>query len=263
MTEARIDPDLVLQTAVDAARSAGRLLLEGWNRPKEIIFKGEIDLVTQYDKASEKIVLETVRAAFPDHMVVAEEGGSGGDDADYCWYVDPLDGTTNFAHSLPFFCVSIACYGPDFRAGVVFEPLRGELFTALSGRGAFLNNSPISVSRVDDLNRSLLATGFPYDIHERPDPPLTHFRTMCLKAQGLRRAGAAALDLCYVAAGRFEGFWEHGLKPWDTAAGVVLVEEAGGRVSDFSGNPFRPDCKEIIASNGLVHYNMVQALGQG
>ena len=252
---------LLIEQVADIAREAagigGSILAEGYNLPKSISFKGDIDLVTQFDLASEKAVVEKIRGVFPDHVILAEEGGEIQGDTLYKWYIDPLDGTTNFAHGFPFFCVSIAFEapgpsGPEIKVGVVFDPLRREMFFAQRGAGAFLNDAPISVSREGELQKALLATGFPYYIQQTPDPVLTRFRKMCLRARGVRRAGSAALDLASVAAGRLDGFWEEGLSPWDTAAGILLVEEAGGRVTDFKDGAFRPQLKELLATNGRL-----------
>lgn len=253
--------DNVMAAAVDAAKSAGRILLDGWRRPKSIEYKGEINLVTDYDLASEKVIVGKIRDAYPDHEILAEESGEVGNKSDYIWYIDPLDGTTNFAHGFPVFCVSIAFEdrtGPEpvVAAGVIYDPVRDELYTALNDKGAFLNGETLNVSAQKDLNKALVATGFPYDIRENPEPVMSRFRRMCLSAQGVRRAGAAALDLAWVAAGRFDGFWEQGLWPWDTAAGMLLVREAGGRATDFSLRPYNPHVKEILATNGHLHYNM-------
>ena len=253
--------DRVLETAVQAAHRAGGILRHGWRGPKSIEFKGEIDLVTDFDLASEEELTRSITRAFPDHAVLAEESGQGGVASPFRWYVDPLDGTTNFAHGFPVFCVSIGFEapgpdGPEMMAGVVYDPIRDETFSAAKGQGAVLNGRPISVSAQTDLGRSLLATGFPYDIRENPDPILKRFKRMILAAQAVRRPGSAALDLAWTAAGRVDGFWEEGLRPWDTAAGAILVREAGGRVTDFSDRPYDPASKEILATNGHVHYNM-------
>ena len=248
-----------------SARGAGAILRQGFYRPKTVRLKGEIDPVTEFDLASEKLITEMIGAAFPDHYILAEEGGRTGPGSAECWYIDPLDGTVNYTHGFPVFCVSIAFgtvgrSGPEIQVGVVFDPLREEMFTAVRGRGAFLNGAPVSVSDQADLGRALLATGFPYDIRREPDPVLSRFREMCLSGQGVRRAGSAALDLAWLAAGRVDGFWEERLHPWDTAAGMLLVQEAGGRVTDFSGKAYRPELKEILATNGRLHYNMQQIL---
>lgn len=270
MTSARSTPDLkkILTIGRSAALKAGEILRRGYGLPKRVQFKGEIDLLTEFDLASEKAIVEIITSAFPDHVIVAEEGGETGAGSPNRWYIDPLDGTTNFAHGLPVFCLSIAFEaqgeeGPELLVGVVFDPLRKEMFTAMKGAGARLNGRPIEVSGQTDLGRALVATGFPYDIRRNPESVLTRFERMCLAAQGVRRVGAAALDLAWLAAGRFDGFWEERLSPWDTAAGVLLVQEAGGRVTDFAGGAFRPQLKEILATNGHLHYNMLRRLNQG
>ena len=255
----------VLNEAVDAARAAGGLLREGFEKPKSIRHKGEINLVTEYDLAAEKIIVDQIASRFPDHGIVAEESGRKEASSPCRWYIDPLDGTTNFAHSFPVFAVSIGFeitgpQGPEMHVGVVFDPLRDELYTAVKDQGARLNGHALAVSLQTDLDRALVATGFPYDIRDNPDPVLSRFRTMALTAQGVRRAGAAALDLAWVAAGRLDGFWEERLWPWDTAAGLLLVREAGGIVTDFSGLAFLPEMKEILATNGHLHYNMMRIL---
>lgn len=259
------DIDTVLETAVTAARRAGDILREGWSHPKHIRFKGEINLVTEYDLKSEQIIVDVISSRFPGHDIIAEEGGEHDRHSNFRWYIDPLDGTTNFAHGFPVFCTSIAFAekrpeGPLIQAGVVYDPLRDEMFTAVRGGGSFLNGKPLSVSREDDLNRALVATGFPYDVRENPDGMLARFKNMIMSAQGIRRAGAAAIDLAWVAAGRIDGYWESGLWPWDTAAGMLLVEEAGGKVTDYGGGLYNPHLKEILATNGRVHYTMVKVL---
>lgn len=254
----------VLEAATDAARRAGAILRDGYLAAKapRVDYKGVIDLVTEYDVASERIILDRIRQSFPDHQIVAEESGTTESASPFRWYIDPLDGTTNFAHKFPVFCVSVAFEASEggLQAGVVYDPLRDELFAAAKGQGAFLNGTPLSVSGQSDLNRALVMTGFPYDLRSDPLPILERFGRMILAAQGVRRAGSAALDLAWVAAGRLDGFWEERLHPWDTAAGVLLVREAGGRVTDFSGQPFPLQAKEILATNGHLHYTMLQVL---
>ena len=238
----------------EIAREAGSLLREYFARRVKVEYKGDVDLVTEADRNSEKLLLNRIQKEWPHHDIVAEEGGRVVDrGSDYRWYVDPLDGTTNFAHGYPVFCVSLAIdYKGRRVAGVVYDPTRDELFAAEQGEGAYLNAKPIHVSGVKDLGECLLATGFPS--HKRHKNPNIHFyHQITLRSHGVRRAGSAALDLCCVAAGRFDGFWEFNLNPWDTAAGVLIVEEAGGRVSDFGGGPFNIDSRETLASNGLVH----------
>src|SRR5271169_4647802 len=244
------------------AREAGALLLQYFHKGLKIEYKGDADLVTAADRASEALIRERISQQFPSHDVLGEEQGLNDTGSDYRWYVDPLDGTTNFAHGYPVFGVSMAlehrvleyqALDQERRiAGVVFDPTRDELFTAERGRGAHLNGKPIRVSRASELKECLLATGFPS--HKRHQNPNIHFyHQITLRTHGVRRAGSAALDLCNVACGRFDGFWEFNLNPWDTAAGVLIVEEAGGKVSRFDGSPFELDSRETLASNGLVH----------
>ena len=240
------------------AREAGALLLPYFHEGLKIEYKGDADLVTAADRASEKLIRERITEQFPSHDVLGEEQGLDDQGGDYRWYVDPLDGTTNFAHGYPVFCVSMALeHRPQGAAGtrvagVVYDPTRDELFSAEQGRGAHLNGKAIHVSKATQLKDCLLATGFPS--HKRHKNPNIHFyHQITLRTHGLRRAGSAALDLCNVASGRFDGFWEFNLNPWDTAAGVLIVEEAGGKVSRFDGSGFELDSRETLASNGLVH----------
>jgi myo-inositol-1(or 4)-monophosphatase len=239
------------------AREAGALLLPYFHQGLKIEYKGDADLVTAADRASETLIRERIRQQFPSHDVLGEEQGLNDQGSDYRWYVDPLDGTTNFAHGYPVFCVSMALEhrGQDHGrriAGVVYDPTRDELFTAELGKGANLNGTPIQVSKAAQLKECLVATGFPS--HKRHKNPNIHFyHQITLRTHGVRRAGSAALDLCNVAGGRFDGFWEFNLNAWDTAAGVLIVEEAGGKVSRFDGSAFELDSRETLASNGLVH----------
>jgi myo-inositol-1(or 4)-monophosphatase len=248
--------DDYLSTAVEVAREAGAFLAKQFNRPKEIEYKGRANLVTESDRRSEALIVERLHNAFPKHDIVAEEGGGQRNAAEYCWYVDPLDGTTNFAHGFPAYCVSIGlAHRDNVIAGVVYDPSRDELFAAELGSGAYLNNKRIRVSPITSLSESLLATGFPpYDEDHRRN--IEFFFRLTRTSHGVRRPGSAALDLCSVAAGRFEGFWELKLKTWDKAAGTLLVAEAGGRVTDLSGNPFQLLGTEVFASNGLIHDEM-------
>ena len=246
-------PAALLPTMESIAREAGSLLMEHFRNRVKIEYKGDVDLVTIADRQSEALILKSIRAHFPTHDVMGEEGTRIETGSDYKWYVDPLDGTTNFAHSYPVFCVSLAVeYRGQRIAGVIYDPTRDELFAAEKGRGARLNGEPIHVSPVAKLAESLVATGFPS--HKRHQNPNIYFyHQITLRSHGVRRAGSAALDLCNVAAGRYDGFWEFNLNPWDTAAGVLIVEEAGGRVTDFSGGPFQIASRETLASNGLIH----------
>ena len=244
------------------AREAGALLMQHFDQHIKIEYKGEADLVTAADRKSEALIRERIRAQFPGHDVLGEEEGFRDTGSDYRWYVDPLDGTTNFAHGFPVFCVSMGLQHKDeMIAGVCFDPTRNELFAAERGKGATLNDSPIHVSKVDRLAESLVATGFPS--HKRhKNPNIYFYHQITLHTHGVRRAGSAALDLCSVACGRFEGFWEFNLNPWDTAAGVLIVEEAGGRISDFHGGRFQLSSRETLASNGLIHDALVKEFQQ-
>jgi myo-inositol-1(or 4)-monophosphatase len=235
------------------AREAGALLMEHFVRHIKIEYKGDADLVTAADRNSEALIRERIRSLWPDHDVLGEEQGLRDTGSEYRWYVDPLDGTTNFAHGYPVFCVSMGLQHKNVMiAGLCFDPTRNEMFTAEKGKGAFLNGSPILVSKIARLAESLLSTGFPS--HKRHKNPNIHFyHQITLRTHGVRRAGSAALDLCSVACGRFDGFWEFNLNPWDTAAGVLIVEEAGGRVSDFQGGAFQLNSRETLASNGTIH----------
>ena len=252
-----------LALAVDAARAAGDIIHRGMSDALDIRFKGAINLVTQIDVAAERAVVERLRAKLPDHGILAEEGSLHQSLSPYRWLIDPLDGTTNYAHRFPFFCVSIGLQHADrMILGVVCDPLRDELFTAVRGGGAICNGRPLSVSPTDLLKESLVVTGFAYDPKRDTNVNFRHFEAMSRVVQGVRRTGSAALDLCYVAAGRSDGFWELSLSPWDTAAGQVIVEEAGGRVTDFSGRAFSPYTPEVVASNGKIHDEMLAVLNQ-
>jgi len=258
--------DFAAQAAV-IAREAGALVLSYFKRGVKTEYKGEgeVDLVTEADRASEKLIVERLSARFPDHDIVGEEGtrtigGSGG----YRWYVDPLDGTTNFAHGYPVFCVSLGLERVtsegkrgELIAGVIYDPTRDELFSATRGRGAQLNGTPIHVSRTKTVGESLIATGFPSK--KRHQNPNIHFyHEITLHSHGVRRAGSAALDLAYTACGRFDGYWEFNLNPWDTSAGILMVEEAGGKVTQYNGAPFEIRTpREILASNGLIHQELI------
>jgi myo-inositol-1(or 4)-monophosphatase len=246
-----------LEVAIDAAREAGTLLLAEFDRPKNITYKGEVDIVTESDRRSEEIVVGRLRRYFPQHEIVAEEesGGPTGK-ARYRWHVDPLDGTTNFAHGYPCFAVSIGLLEDgEPLVGAVFNPVSRELFTAERGEGAYLDHKRIHVSTIVSLATSLLATGFPPD-QRHQQTNISYYAGYTLRSHGVRRDGSAALDLCSVACGRFEAFWEFGLKSWDTAAGILLVREAGGMVTDFSGKPYHAGDRVMLASNGRIHSEM-------
>jgi myo-inositol-1(or 4)-monophosphatase len=235
------------------AREAGGLLMDYFAKRVVIEYKGDADLVTIADRSSETLIRGRLKDCWPEHDILGEEGGLVDTGSDYRWYVDPLDGTTNFAHGYPVFCVSMALEHRGQRiAGVVYDPTRDELFTATRGGGAYLNGRRVRVSNIARLNESLVATGFPS--HKRhKNPNIFFYHHITLRTHGVRRAGSAALDLCNVACGRFEGFWEFNLNPWDTAAGVLMVEESGGSVTDFDGGEFKIDSRETLASNRLLH----------
>jgi myo-inositol-1(or 4)-monophosphatase len=253
----------MLQTAVEAALEAGKLLKQHLGRVRDIREKSgqEKNLVTEIDRKSEELIIGIIRRHHPGHAILAEESGRGGSESEFKWIIDPLDGTTNYAHGFPVFCVSIALeQSGTVIAGVIYDPNFDEIFTAEKGKGAFLNGRRMRVSQVDSLGKSLLVTGFPYTIAENPSHAIEHFIRFLRSAQAVRRMGSAAIDLAYVAAGRYEGFWEVALNPWDVAAGVLLVEEAGGRVTDFSGGEFSIYNREVLATNGLVHQQMADSL---
>ncbi len=256
--------DKYLEAAKEAAWRAGRMLKKNIDASREISFKGIIDLVTNFDNQSQRMILKHLSTIFPDHGFLAEEGLSETKGSEFQWIIDPLDGTTNYAHRFPVFTVSIALEAKGkVVVGVVYDPMRGETFWAAKGEGAFLNGREIRVSSIDDLNKGLLATGFPYDIRVSEANNIVHFNNFLTRAQALRRCGSAAMDLCYVACGRFDGFWELKLKPWDMAAGALMVQEAGGRVSGFQNEEFSLSRSEILASNGLIHQQMVEVLKLG
>jgi len=244
------------------AREAGALLMGHFRQRVAIEYKGDADLVTVADRSSEALIRERITARWPGHDILGEEQGLVDTGSEYRWYIDPLDGTTNFAHGYPVFCVSMALEHLGKRiAGVIFDPTRDELFSAALGSGAYLNGEAIHVSKIANLAECLVATGFPS--HKRhKNPNIFFYHQITLRTHGVRRAGSAALDLCSVASGRFEGFWEFNLNPWDTAAGVLIVEEAGGRVSDFAGGPFEINSRQTLASNGLVHEALVAEFRQ-
>jgi myo-inositol-1(or 4)-monophosphatase len=256
--------------AESIAREAGALLRDFYHRGVRTEYKGDVDLVTEADRASEALIVRRLHEALPTHGVYGEEGARSGLDAEYRWYIDPLDGTTNFAHGFPAFCVVLGCerrakgLGPkedgEMVAGVIYDPLRDEMFSAARGEGARLNGESIHVSTAKLLQESLIATGFPS--HKRHRSPNVHFyQEFTLRSHGVRRAGSAALDLAYVACGRLDGYWEFQLNPWDTSAGYLLVEEAGGAVTHFDGSPFTLDSVETLATNGLIAAEMQALFG--
>ena len=258
----------MLNFAMQMARDAGRILVDRQGRALQVSNKGDIDLVTESDLASEKLIIERIRCHYPRHAILAEESGASDGanmaegQSEWRWIVDPLDGTTNYAHGYPCYCVSIALE----RAGrieiaVVYDPTRDEMFAAERGQGATLNDRRIRVSDVEELNSSMLCTGFPYNVRERPQFA-RHFAAFTMRAQAVRRDGSAAIDLAYVACGRFDGFWEDGLQPWDVAAGLLLIEEAGGLVTDFQSAPLNVYTPKVLASNGLIHEAMMSVLAE-
>ena len=251
----------IIDAAREAAQRAGNYLRDGFATRPEIGFKGEINLVTERDLKSQEIIFDFLDREFPEHAILSEEGLDIRGGAERRWVIDPLDGTTNYAHGLPVFCVSLAFQEEGItRAALIYNPILEETFWAAGGAGSHLNDQRLSVSKEKNLSESLLATGFPYDLRESPSPAVPLFDRFILRARAVRRCGSAALDLAYTAAGRFDGFWELKLHPWDTAAGALLVEEAGGRVSDFNGSPFDPFGRECLASNDRIHAQMIDVI---
>lgn len=252
-----------LDTAIKAARSAGAIQRERLWGEHHIRFKGEVDLVTEVDRACEDLIVASIRAAHPGHGILAEEGTRDVGTSRHRWIVDPLDGTTNYAHGFPWFCVSIALeIDGDVMLGVIYQPVMDELFTAVKGEGASVNGRPLRVSDRQPLKQCLLATGFPYDRTAENENNFANFFNFQFAARAIRRAGSAALDLAYVAAGRLDGYWEIKLNPWDVAAGQLLVTEAGGRVTNHAGEPYAIDDHRILASNGFIHDEMLAVLEQ-
>ena len=254
----------MLNFAIETARAAGHLLLEKYGRISRVTKKGDYNLVTDADLASEALIIERIKSHHPRHTILAEESGQTvvvGGDSKWKWIIDPLDGTTNFAHGYPCFCVTIALeHADELVIGVTYDPTRNELFAAERGQGASLNFKPIHVSTTPKLSESLVATGFPYDFKDKKDFS-RHLTAFLLGARGVRRDGSAAIDMAYVACGRFDGFWEEGLNPWDVAAGVLMIEEAGGRVTGYDGSPLSIYNPPICASNSLIHDEMLNVLG--
>ena len=252
-----------LDFATQIARAAGDVLKHYADREKHIELKGRANLVTAADKESESLVIDAIRQRYPGHAILAEESGALGaaGSPEFKWVIDPLDGTTNFAHRYPFYCVSIALeQNGEVTCGAVYDPVRDEMFHAARGTGAFMNNRRIVVSDVPKLTDSLLLTGFPYNLREQIDTVVAQFRVFLIESQAVRRGGSAALDLCYLANGRCDGFWELNLHPWDTAAGKIVLEEAGGRLTDYAGSPFSIYMKQIVASNSRIHAELLSAL---
>lgn len=257
-------PDRIAVFAREISVEAGEILLRGFRSDRTVVsYKSRTDLVTDSDRASEAHLVARIAEHFPDHAIIAEEGSRKDAAGGYVWFVDPLDGTNNFAHGLPFFCVSIGVFSTEMQkvvAGVVYNPFLGEMFTAVRGGGAFLNGAPIHVSSIGDIGISLVATGFPYDKAVSDNNNLKEFNRIILRIQGIRRMGSAAIDLSYVACGRLDGYWEGKLNPWDMAAGSLIVEEAGGRVTRYDGEQFHPEFPEVVASNGKIHHQLIELL---
>lgn len=258
------DVQAVQKVAREAAIAAGKILLEGYTREIRISYKGDIDLVTEVDWASEKEIIRHIRQSFPDHSILGEEGGIVAGPGNGRWIIDPLDGTTNYTHHFPFFAISIGFESEgEVLYGLVYDPLRNQMFEAHREGGATLNRVPLSVSRTTSLSKSLLVTGFS---SSKPDDPerdnLPFFNRLSRRVQGIRRTGSAALDLCYVGMGAVDGFWEIGLAPWDTAAGGLIVREAGGRTSDRKNARHELTSSMIVASNGHIHEEIITVLGE-
>jgi myo-inositol-1(or 4)-monophosphatase len=246
----------------EIAREAGKLLMDYFQQRVKIEYKGDADLVTEADRNSEKLILSRIRAQWPAHEVIGEEGARIETGGDYRWYVDPLDGTTNFAHGFPVFCVSLGLTFQGKRvAAVVYDPTRDELFAAERGKGAVLNGQAIAVSKIAKLAQSLVGTGFPS--HKRhKNPNIYFYHQLTLRSHGVRRAGSAALDLASVASGRLEGFWEFNLNAWDTAAGILIVEEAGGAVTGVNGQALEVTDRDVVATNGMIHSELLHEFGE-
>ncbi len=280
MTPPDETPAALRAAACEFARAAGAILLEGYGRVHAPEKKGRIDLVTEFDKRSEALLLGLIRERYPHHGILAEESGAhaasapdhraGGQgpapreaSSAVRWLCDPLDGTTNFAHNYPFFCVSVGVeVSGEMAAGAVYDPVRDELFAAAAGGGATLNGLPIHVTPVALLEDALLVTGFPYDVREHPERHLPLFQDFLFRAQGIRRDGSAALNLCFVAMGRFDGMWEGNLSPWDIAAGSLIVREAGGVISGYAGEPLRLDGRRIVTANPALHARLIEVVAQ-
>lgn len=251
------------RAAVAAALEAGNYLVRQFGKRQAVGYKGAINLVTTADRQAERRIVRRIKKVFPDHSISAEEAEKRDTGSEFRWLIDPLDGTTNYAHGLPIYCVAIGLErSGEIILGVVYNPNLAELFLAVRGRGATLNGQRLRISTTRRLDRSLLATGFPYDIRTSKKNNLEYFRRFALSARAVRRCGAAALDMCYVACGRFDGFWELKLAPWDVAAASLVVAEAGGTLTDFSGGPFAITKSEVVASNGKIHRQMLAVLGR-
>jgi myo-inositol-1(or 4)-monophosphatase len=250
---------------IEIARSAGDILRSGFGQQHQVEFKGEIDLVTEIDQRSEEYILAEIAGRFPGHAVLSEESGERAGDGEHLWYVDPLDGTLNYSHGLPIFCVSIAyAHQSQLSQAAIYDPISDEMYTAQRGQGAMLNGQPIRVSAASELKSSLLVTGFPYDAWTNPVNNFAEFQSFSMRTQGVRRLGSAALDLCYVAAGRLDGFWEIRLNAWDVAAGALIAQEAGALVTDVRGGAdFISKPQSVLAANPALHSKMLDVLREG
>jgi myo-inositol-1(or 4)-monophosphatase len=255
---------IYFKVGLRAAHKAGNLLLKNFLKKHEISYKSKIDLVTEMDTKAEELIVSHIKKNFPDHGILSEEKERKETGSEYIWLIDPLDGTVNYAHGFGFFCVSIALEHKEkgIVLGVVNAPYFNECYTAITGQGAYLNSKPVRVSDTGDLDKAMVATGFPYDIEESR-ANIDKFVRFLLQSQAVRRPGSAAIDMCLVAAGRFDGFWEMKLNPWDTAAGSLIIKEAGGTITDFGGGEFSPYGKEVLATNGRIHSQMMKVIKGG
>lgn len=251
-----------LAIVTELAYSVGDYICKRADKKKRIYYKGEVDLVTQFDRESQDLIVNELTKKFPDYGILSEENIRHDLNAPIKWIIDPLDGTTNFAHGLPIWSISIALeVEGEIVVGIVYDPMRREMFSSVKGTGAYLNKKKIQVSKIGRLSHALLITGFPYDIRKTKDNNLSHFSNFAVRAQAVRRLGSAALDLCYTACGRFDGYWEKKLSPWDQAAGSLILKEAGGRVTNFKGGEFDIYGDEVLGTNGLIHQHMMRVLG--
>ena len=256
--------DQICRFSMDVCREAGKFLLSSFrSKDMEISYKSRTDMVTNMDYKSEKFLFNCIREQYPDHDIIAEEGSKKDTGSEYIWYVDPLDGTNNYAHGIPFFCVSAGVYSRSAEsvvAGAVYDPCHDEMFSAVKNCGAFCNDEPVKTSDIQEMGVALLATGFPYNKDDMTRNNLNEFNRFLPRVQCIRRIGSAALDLCCIASGRMDGYWEPMLKPWDTAAGSLIVSEAGGKVTKYNGETYDPEYPEILATNGFLHSRMVSIL---
>ncbi len=261
-----MDLQKVAEFTEEIAKNAGEILLKGFRSESTTIsYKSKTNLVTNIDRESEKYLFNSIKEKYPAHSIIAEEGSRRDSQGEFIWYVDPLDATNNFAHGIPFFCISIGVFSIQLKKvvlGIIYDPLHNEIFRGIKGDGSFLNGQRIHVSSSDDIGISLLATGFPYNKNDTEKNNVKEFNTFLPCIQGIRRLGSAALDLSYLACGRIDGYWEPGLHPWDMAAGSIIVEEAGGIVTQYNGEPFDPEYPEILASNGKLHRTMIDLLSK-